>query len=648
MSIRLADGKDIIIEQNILFKGRSFLFFFNFFDGRRLMDILEIVNSFIQNKEEQQDKVELESEPKKEIQIDQKKVNVNNNLPNRDTTSNVHLIAEKLNNNIPNTRVAREFNVNVNDLAKILKDAGYKFDPFFYIWTKERQEKLIEKAIYELNRGTTLFNYSTRFRKNIKNQRIFADELRKRIEYQGYKFDLNSKKWKTKEELKLAALENKKLQESKNLKVNGSNKNVDRIKPEVKNISCKGLVEKLNKGISLKKIVEETNKTSAELRILLDTNGFNYDSFFNIWINIERKEILDKIAKEVIDKRVSLDYMAKHYNVTREELIEQLLKVGYKVNYGQLRYGIGNDRVNEVGNVERKDELNGQDKHKVQIEEKVHDRVEEKNAANSAFCEIEPESEERLQSNSDLNLDDDEYKLLKEILIERKKQKEETIGKKAFKIYLSNELFEKVEEFTEVNNITKSSLIEKLLEQYLNDVNTSHKDRTDFEQSNKPRLITNSSNEDKKVIFDEKTLFTSKKIKEEIVSSNQVNMNSSSVWDENKEKLLINAVLEGTREGRTLGSIVEDVSKEIGITASKCQSYWYSHVPQKYRDQFKQIKIEQENNWTEEDIKLLEYIVKVEGEHLPKAEAITLASERLKRHINVVQKKWFEIIRDLR
>ncbi|WP_144553343.1 hypothetical protein [Bacillus sp. X1(2014)] len=139
----------------------------------------------------------------------------------------------------------------------------------------------------------------------------------------------------------------------------------------------------------------------------------------------------------------------------------------------------------------------------------------------------------------------------------------------------------------------------------------------------------------------------SKEYKQEVAklkasNSDRENQNK---WDSHKESILYSAILEGTREGRPLTVITAQVSKKIGISPSACQSYWYSHVPKEYKEEFKKIKLNQEKNWSREDLQLLNHLITVAYAHLSPYESLPIASERLKRHIDIVRRKWFELQR---
>ncbi|WP_338450140.1 hypothetical protein R4Z09_29120 [Niallia oryzisoli] len=115
-------------------------------------------------------------------------------------------------------------------------------------------------------------------------------------------------------------------------------------------------------------------------------------------------------------------------------------------------------------------------------------------------------------------------------------------------------------------------------------------------------------------------------------------------WDEEKEDLLIQSVIEGTKEAKTLASIFETIGEAIGISPARCSTYWYTKVDQSYRDQVNRIKQEQAKNWTEEEEEILTKIVTEEYPHLSIFQIFPIASKRLKRHKTDVQRKWFSLL----
>ncbi|WP_429466066.1 hypothetical protein [Neobacillus sp. B4I6] len=126
---------------------------------------------------------------------------------------------------------------------------------------------------------------------------------------------------------------------------------------------------------------------------------------------------------------------------------------------------------------------------------------------------------------------------------------------------------------------------------------------------------------------------------------NPTTENNPFVWDEEKENILFSSIIEGTREGRTIKEITEEVSKIIGLPPNTLRSYWGSKAPKHLKEEFKQIKLDQEKNWSEEALQMLEHMITVEFAHLTPFDILPIASKRLKRHIDIVRKKLFELQR---
>jgi hypothetical protein len=360
--------------------------------------------------------------------------NVTENLSNEKNDLNVESIVEKLNNDIGIAIIARELKVQIYDLNKTLRDSGYRFDQFFSLWTKETESKLIENVVNRLNRGINLYDLSTKYRKDKRLRLLFADELRRKIEALGYVRDQSSKKWKLDQKemestpIKVDEIGHKQEHPSQS-KVNNTKDSSDS-----KTIFINEISEKLNQGKSLKQIEEEMVIPALTLRMTLKNEGYKYDSFFKTWIK-DRKVILDKIAEEISSNRNSIEGMAKTYHVDPSELEAQLKQIG--------------DRSQQNGTQNEKDKMK-------EIEEPQ--------------INTGTELEKNIESNHELKLNEEEYQLLKEILIERKNYKAEGVDKQVVKIYLNKELSEKLEDYAESNHTSKSSIIEKTIERFFNEM----------------------------------------------------------------------------------------------------------------------------------------------------------------------------------
>jgi lambda repressor-like predicted transcriptional regulator len=373
------------------------------------------------------------NEPLNETEIIDDKNDVFDNSSSKNNELNVESIVGKLNMNIGIATIARDLKTQIGEINKILRDEGYRFDSFFELWTKESEKKLITNALIELNNGITLYDLSGRYIVNRKQRILFADELRRKIEALGYKLDQKSKKWKTAQELVVKKQNHEEILAPKIVQQNHSIENKKDNSSYQKNISGKEISDKLNKGMSLRQIEEETGIDSTKLRITLKNEGYRYEGLFKTWINVERKDLLDKIEEEISSNRSTFEDISKSFNIDKSELEKQLRVYGYKLDKS--------------------------------IPQKELEVIKEKEEPEVINNKIDPDSAN--EPRIGFKLSEEEYQLLKEILIERKNFKEEREGIKGLKIYLSSNLLEKLEDYTEVNNSSRSSFIEKAIEHYL-------------------------------------------------------------------------------------------------------------------------------------------------------------------------------------
>jgi uncharacterized protein (DUF433 family)/lambda repressor-like predicted transcriptional regulator len=368
------------------------------------------------------------------MEIEEERINIFDTLSNKKSYLNVESIVEKLNKNIGIANIAKDLKVEISKINEEVRAEGYRFDSFFEVWTKETEANLIKDAIIEINNGITLYDLSGKYKVNGKQRLLFADELRRKIEALGYKFEQKSKKWKTIQDLIESTHNNKEtISPMQVQKSNSIINNKTDVSSHSKKITGKEISDKLNQGMSLRKIEEETGVDSRILRITLKNEGYKYEGLFKTWINVERKELLDKIAEEIFSKRNTIESIAKSYNIDKSELEKYLRVHGYKVG-----------------------QINTQSELEILKEKKEFEIINNKN-----------EQEIVNESSGELKLSKEDYELLKEILIEVKKNKEEKDGKRGLKVYLNTQLLERLEDYTEENNSSRSNFIEKAVEHYL-------------------------------------------------------------------------------------------------------------------------------------------------------------------------------------
>ncbi|RLL43920.1 LysM peptidoglycan-binding domain-containing protein [Oceanobacillus piezotolerans] len=382
---------------------------------------------------------------------------------NSDNELNPKIIVQTVNAGESLTVIAKKYSVQVSQITKLIRNAGYQFNSFFKVWTEKKENTLIEASIRELNKGITLYDFSDKYVKNKKEKILFADELRRKIEDLGYNFDQKTKRWVlksnkslTNQTVKDAATNSSPFKETTGERLVKPNntplKNEEDASGNNKPIiSTEEIIGKLYSGSTLKTIEEDTGIAANQLRIQLKADGYKYDSFFKTYINRNKAVFLKNIAEDIINDKTSVEQVASKFGVSKDEL-EELLEA-----YG---YNIKNKNEPETESIEG---TVVETKKAIQYQENEDDAglVESKDIIRATETVI------------DMSLSREEILLIKELLRDKEKEKDEVnSGKQSVKIYLNQKLLEKVEEFTERNNITKSNLVAKALEEYL--------DRLDF------------------------------------------------------------------------------------------------------------------------------------------------------------------------
>ncbi|MGE6486914.1 hypothetical protein [Paenisporosarcina sp. NPDC076898] len=459
-------------------------------------------------------------------------------------------------------------------LEKVIKDVEY-----------------LEKIVNRLNKGESLYDVSNEFVINRKLRVPFVTNLQARLEYEGYLYNKEMKKWIN---------NNKTEKDLKNTKKNDNSK---------KEINIEEIISFLNKENSFVKVVDTFGIKNSELRLLLKSKGYKYDGFFKLWTKKDRNELLKEVSEDLKEGRQTLTELEQR-GVNTSALTKEIQhhsvmnQINAKINNNELKNdNISSDATTSLSKGENENDVIMNDEHK------------ENNSKNQQVFDVE------------------ETKLLRQMLLEWKAEKSSKAIENDLNLEvtfrLNNKILKQIDNYSEENMISKSMVLEEALIQFFgnekllnneNDVKMSDKD----DRNNKEKKIKNEK---------------------ELVINNTANPNN---WDLAKENLLISSILDGTREGRTLRSITEDVSKEIGISATACQSYWSNKVSENLKEEFYAIKLDQELNWSDEDMKLLNDLIFVEFAHLTPYEVLPIASNRLKRHVDVVRKKLFELQRSKR
>jgi len=473
-------------------------------------------------------------------------------------------------------------------LAKNNNVSSKKYSTLFEKYIEEEESVLVEKIVKRLNSGENLYDISKEFVINRKLRVSFVTKLQFRLEDDGYTYHKVTKQWtlKNNEETNETNIQ-KEL--NKNLTINKVEENTSPIKkPEINEI-----VSFLNKENSFIKVEEKFSMKNQELRLLLKNKGYRYDGFFKLWTQKGRNTLL----KEALDE----------------------LQEGTQTYSGLEERG-----VNIVA-------LKKEIQHRDDLKQVIETLKNRNDVINEEVKGEEDNSSEVFISS----LNTEEIKTLRQMIAERQANfsneqlKNNQVLEVTFK--LDHQMLKQIDNFSDDNKISKSMVLEKALNQFFENNKCSYKNNHE---------VTKIMEE---IIPQDVAIITEKEPNLRVLQKENPNN-----WDSAKERLLISAILEGTRKGRTLIDITKDVSQEIGISANACQSYWYSNIPKHYKEEYKQIILDQKNNWSEKDIQLLENLIFVEYAHLTPDEVLPIACKHLNRHISILRKKIFELLRTKR
>jgi len=472
-------------------------------------------------------------------------------------------------------------------LENVDKISNDSHSPLFEEYIEEEDLK-IEEIVQRLNTGESLYDISKYYVINRKLRVPFVTKLQTRLEVEGYTYYQSTKQWVLKNN---DTCEYQKKEVSPKLR-----KSLDIIE----------IVAFLNKENSFQKAQEKFGVNTTELRILIKNKGYKYDGFFKLWTKKSRNALLSEVTSDLREGGQTYKELEKR-GVNISELAKEI-----------ERRDVLNEEINRVIST-IKDKKATYESTEV-LEKKSRDNSDTFNVDRIEVINTNEFQDKKIEDISGIS--NDEIKILRQIISEWKNSKSSDTTKATFRI--NKQLLEQVDNYSEANMISKSMVLEKALNKFFENI------LSDNEYHDGPSYIISESDAPKR--SEGKDL----KVHSNICSNN---------WDANKESILITSVLEGIREGRTMTSIIEDVSKEIEITPSACQSYWSNKVPREYKDEFDKIKLEQEQNWSAEDLEIFKQLIFVEYAHLTPYEVLPIASKRLKKHINAIRKKWYELQR---
>ncbi|MEM5016878.1 hypothetical protein WKH31_11350 [Metabacillus indicus] len=306
-------------------------------------------------------------------------------------------------------------------LAKIDNKANKKFSSFFEGWFEDEESVILGKIINRLNKGETLYEISKEFVNNRKHFAPFATKLQFRLEDDGYVYNKSTKQWilNNKAHIKdKAHTKDTYITQNKSVKVDI---------PPKKELNINEVVNYLNSESSFRKAEVKFGIKNQDLRLLLKSNGYKYDGFFKLWTkkdrNILLKEILDDLEKGV--KSYS-DLKKRGVDIT--ELAKEIQKYQKNVN---LLVDVNLDNENDF------------------IKEEFS------------------ESKDNLRYNEAYSFNSEEIKILRQMMSEWEENKSNNeINKNQIlevTFRLNHQILKQIDDYSEVNRISKSVVLEKAL-----------------------------------------------------------------------------------------------------------------------------------------------------------------------------------------
>lgn len=175
---------------------------------------------------------------------------------------NLEVLVKELNDGNSIKSIASERGINKSALYDKLFSAKYSYSSLVGLWIKKTEKELIEELIYDLNKGKSIFDISGEFVEGRQNQTDLSNKIRKRIEREGYTFNVNTRMWEREEENSQEGTE--------------------------KELVIK-ILTLLNNGVPLSRVKEELGLSFHQIRLKLKSHGYKFDSKSNVWIKKEAK-----------------------------------------------------------------------------------------------------------------------------------------------------------------------------------------------------------------------------------------------------------------------------------------------------------------------------------------------------------------------
>jgi hypothetical protein len=384
------------------------------------MDIVDLVNDFIDNRKTERASENSSSTPESSVgilkNIDYK---LNNNTTNMvKTNRNIQYYADLVNQGEDPSKIEERFNLPYGLLEELLLANNFKFYSFMNYWTKLEEKELFNELILQLNTGNTLYDLSGKYLKGNKERLRFVSMVEKLLDRYHYSYNKSLKVWEEEEP---------------------NNK---------RGISL--IVDELNNGKPLKEVASQFEVTPASLRISLKSANYRYDPLFKVWTLLTRKELVKNLAKDLDSGKVTLEELElRGYNLKE---LESELK--YITTYAKLSHkSISNESSEE---------------HIIEAEVVINQLEND----NKPITHPSPSSQEGnttkvRESEKAIPFTESEIKIIKDIISFWSEEKETYIQRKEINVLIDSVLLENLNKTSEIEGLSKSKIIEKALIAYL-------------------------------------------------------------------------------------------------------------------------------------------------------------------------------------
>ncbi|MFD0824434.1 ribbon-helix-helix domain-containing protein [Neobacillus sp. M.A.Huq-85] len=356
--------------------------------------------------------------------------------------------------------IAELYEFPIEKIKEILSTNGYK--NFMSSFEKRNQYTTVQLAD-EL--AALLNNKGNSIEKVAERHNLSTHQVKDILAIAGYTYYGFSKKWKNTHTPKQTK---KSSSSSKNKSANKANKNT--IEKVSLHHQLPLAVNELNDGKLMKFVAELFNITSANLRLDLKNNNYRYDALFKVWTKDSRRTLVEKLAKDLYDGKITFKDLEKQ-NVNVKILEIELRHSGHA--YKKLEKSSNSNDTplttktnKQLNNETVTDRLKT---HHLITAEMLRQEEEEENILLAIDEEIKAEA--TVESKEKLN--EDEISTLKEMINfwKQKKEEEEEANVSNVKvettIFISSELLSILTKASEQEGISRSLIIEEALKAYL-------------------------------------------------------------------------------------------------------------------------------------------------------------------------------------